>query len=185
MGYLTRTSPRRLTVREQPYRANPAASIECGSFAARQKRGAVSLPRRNAKVALDESGAPDFNEGANLRPQPLSDRRARFQILLADHGPGDAARFRFVEHSETGGVAVSKSACWLALEGSVSNRLDAPYRSGLLDQSQVQGRPRGRRRRLDDHPTANSALSWLASIAASISSMSAASLALRSGGSRF
>ena len=105
-------------------------------------------------VALDENGAPDFtalqaalseqetgdlifyvfdllfDDEADMRPRPLSDRKARLQALLADHGPGDAARIRFVGDSETGGVAVLKSACWLALEGIVSKRLDAPYRSG-------------------------------------------------------
>ena len=105
-------------------------------------------------VALDENGAPDFTtlqaalseqetddlifyafdllfDGkADLRPQPLSDRKARLQTLLADHGPGDAARIRFVEHLETSGDAILKSACRLALEGIVSKRLDAPYRSG-------------------------------------------------------
>src|ERR1700731_4057965 len=105
-------------------------------------------------VALDENGAPDFtalqaalseqetddlifyafdllfDDEADLRPQPLSDRKARLRTLLADHGPGDAARIRFVEHLETGGDAVLKSACRLALEGIVSKRLDAPYRSG-------------------------------------------------------
>jgi bifunctional non-homologous end joining protein LigD len=37
---------------------------------------------------------------------------------------------RFVEHFETGGDAVLRSACKLSLEGIVSKRLDAPYRSG-------------------------------------------------------
>ncbi len=103
-------------------------------------------------VALDENGAPDFtalqaalseqdtgdlifyafdllfDDEADLRPRPLSDRKARLQSLLADHCP--AARIRFVEHLVTGGDAVLKSACRLALEGIVSKRLDAPYRSG-------------------------------------------------------
>jgi bifunctional non-homologous end joining protein LigD len=105
-------------------------------------------------VALDENGAPDFtalqaalseqetddlvfygfdllfDDEADLRRRPLSDRKARLQTLLADHGLGEAARIRFVEHLETGGDAVLKSACRLALEGIVSKRLDAPYRSG-------------------------------------------------------
>jgi hypothetical protein len=51
-------------------------------------------------VALDENGTPDFKHGTDLRPQPLSDHGARLQTLLADHGPGDAARIRFVEHLE-------------------------------------------------------------------------------------
>jgi hypothetical protein len=37
---------------------------------------------------------------------------------------------RFVDHFETGGDAVLRSACKLVLEGIVSKRLDAPYRSG-------------------------------------------------------
>jgi len=77
-------------------------------------------------VALDENGAPDFaalqaalseqdtddlifyafdllfDDKADLRPQPLSDRKARLQTLLADHGPRGVARIRFVEHLETG-----------------------------------------------------------------------------------
>jgi bifunctional non-homologous end joining protein LigD len=105
-------------------------------------------------VALDENGAPDFtalqvalseqdtddlifyafdllfDDKTDLRPQPLSDRKARLQTLLADHGPRGVARIRFVEHLETGGDAVLKSACRLALEGIVSKRLDAPHRSG-------------------------------------------------------
>jgi hypothetical protein len=35
-----------------------------------------------------------FDDGADLRPQPLSDRGARLKTYLADHGPGDAARIR-------------------------------------------------------------------------------------------
>jgi bifunctional non-homologous end joining protein LigD len=120
-------------------------------------REAKSLPDAiidGELVALDENGAPDFaalqaalseqdsdalifyafdllfDDEADLRPQPLSNRKARLQTLLADHGSIDAARIRFVEHLETGGDAVLKSACRLALEGIVSKRLDAPYRSG-------------------------------------------------------
>jgi bifunctional non-homologous end joining protein LigD len=46
---------------------------------------------------------------------------------------GDASHdplVRFVEHFETGGDAVLKSACRLSLEGIVSKRGNAPYRSG-------------------------------------------------------
>src|SRR5205807_5933556 len=71
-----------------------------------------------------------FDDEADLRPQPLSDRKTKLQTILADRGAIDAARIRFVEHLETGGDAVLKSACRLALEGIVSKRLDAPYCSG-------------------------------------------------------
>ena len=101
--------------------------------------------------ALDEHGAPDFaalqaalaegktdalvyfafdllfEGGEDLRKLPLIDRKARLQRLLTD--AGDDGRLRFVEHFETGGEAVLRSACRLSLEGIVSKRADAPYRS--------------------------------------------------------
>ena len=40
---------------------------------------------------------------------------------------------RFVEHLETAGDAVLQSACRLSLEGIISKRLSAPYRSGRSD----------------------------------------------------
>ena len=90
---------------------------------------------------------------------------------------GDAL-IRYVEHFETGGDAVLRSACRMSLEGIVSKRLDAPYRSGRgdgLDQGQMPRRPRGGDRRLEHDQGQASARCWSASIAATISSMSAAS----------
>ncbi|MBB4351186.1 DNA ligase D [Aliirhizobium cellulosilyticum] len=105
--------------------------------------------------ALDESGAPDFaalqaalSEGRtedlayfafdllfhadeDLRDIRLDERKSRLEALLADAKPGP--RIRFVEHFETGGDAVLRSACRLSLEGIVSKQLDAPYRSGRSD----------------------------------------------------
>jgi bifunctional non-homologous end joining protein LigD len=104
-------------------------------------------------VALDRKGAPDFaalqaalseqqtdrlvfyafdllfDGGEDLRALPLSERKARLEKIIA----GRAAVIRFVEHFETGGDAVLRSACKLALEGIVSKRADAPYRSGRTD----------------------------------------------------
>ena len=40
---------------------------------------------------------------------------------------------RYVEHFESGGDAVLQSACKLSLEGIVSKKLNAPYRSGRSD----------------------------------------------------
>jgi bifunctional non-homologous end joining protein LigD len=105
--------------------------------------------------ALDGSGAPDFaglqaalSEGKtedlvyfafdllfadneDLRGMRLDERKAQLEILLADAKAGP--RIRFVEHFETGGDAVLRSACRLSLEGIVSKELDAPYRSGRSD----------------------------------------------------
>ncbi|WP_426237639.1 DNA ligase D [Pararhizobium sp. DWP1-1-3] len=105
--------------------------------------------------ALDERGAPDFaalqaalSEGKtedlvyfafdllfvgeeDLRDLPLAERKDRLAALLVD--AGEDPRLRFVEHFETGGDAVLKSACRLSLEGIVSKQADAPYRSGRTD----------------------------------------------------
>ena len=104
-------------------------------------------------VALDDSGAPDFAalqaalsdndtgnliffafdllhaDGRNLQGLPLSGRKAALAPLLTHAG----SRLRFVDHFETGGDAVLKSACRMSLEGIVSKQLDAPYRSGRGD----------------------------------------------------
>ena len=102
-------------------------------------------------VALDHNGAPDFpalqaalsdgktedlvffafdlltEGGRDLRPLPLRERKAALKALL-DKKAGD--RLRYVDHFATSGDAVLSSACRMALEGIVSKRLDAPYRSG-------------------------------------------------------
>jgi bifunctional non-homologous end joining protein LigD len=102
--------------------------------------------------ALDENGAPDFaalqaalSEGKtddlvyfafdllfvgdeDLRELPLTERKERLAALLSD--AGEDPRLRFVEHFETGGDAVLRSACRLSLEGIVSKQADAPYQSG-------------------------------------------------------
>jgi bifunctional non-homologous end joining protein LigD len=105
-------------------------------------------------VALDGHGAPDFaslqaslseqrtddlvfyafdllfDGGVDLRRLPLSERKERLEALVNAQGGGGRGLIRFVEHFETGGDAVLKSACRLSLEGIVSKRLDAAYVSG-------------------------------------------------------
>ncbi|MDB5583977.1 MAG: ligase [Bradyrhizobium sp.] len=105
--------------------------------------------------ALDENGAPDFaalqaalSEGKtddlvyfafdllfvgdeDLRELPLTERKERLATLLSD--AGEDPRLRFVEHFETGGDAVLRSACRLSLEGIVSKQGDAPYQSGRTE----------------------------------------------------
>lgn len=106
-------------------------------------------------VALDDHGAPDFAalqaalseektenlvffafdllflDGEDWREQPLLARKQRLETLLRD--AADGVTLRYVEHFETGGDAVLKSACRLSLEGIVSKRGDAPYVSGRSD----------------------------------------------------
>jgi len=102
--------------------------------------------------ALDENGAPDFaalqaalsegktdalvffafdllfEDNMDLRELPLIERKDQLQTLLTD--ADDDPRLRFVEHFETGGEAVLKSACRMSLEGIVSKQADAAYQSG-------------------------------------------------------
>ncbi|WP_445344456.1 DNA polymerase ligase N-terminal domain-containing protein [Aliirhizobium terrae] len=116
--------------------------------------------------ALDENGAPDFaalqaalSEGktddlvffafdllfegeTDYRDRPLTTRKDRLAKVLSN--AGDDPRIRFVEHFETGGDAVLKSACRLSLEGIVSKRGNAPYEIWplqYLGQIQVSRRP--------------------------------------------
>jgi bifunctional non-homologous end joining protein LigD len=70
-----------------------------------------------------------FAKGEDLRSLPLRDRKARLKALLAR----TKARIRYVDHFETEGAAVLQSACRMGLEGIVSKRLNAPYRSDRSD----------------------------------------------------
>nr|WP_249780649.1 DNA ligase D [Bradyrhizobium sp. dw_78] len=105
-------------------------------------------------VALDHHGVPDFSslqaalsdgktdqliffafdllfaDGEDLRPLPLAERKARLKALLEARPGAKAKQIRYVEHFESGGDAILQSACQMSLEGIVSKKLDAPYRSG-------------------------------------------------------
>jgi bifunctional non-homologous end joining protein LigD len=70
-----------------------------------------------------------FADGEDLRRRPLDLRKERLHTLLAEDGDG-GSRLRYVEHFETDGPAVLRSAAAAGLEGIVSKRLDAPYVSG-------------------------------------------------------
>lgn len=65
--------------------------------------------------------------GEDHRPFPLGRRKNRLIRLLANVPPG----IELTEHTHVDGAAVFRHACKLGLEGIVSKRLTAPYRSGL------------------------------------------------------
>jgi bifunctional non-homologous end joining protein LigD len=71
-----------------------------------------------------------FLNGEDLRARPLVERKAALQATLAAL---DDPRLRYTEHFAAAGKAVLESACRMDLEGVVSKRLDAPYRSGRSD----------------------------------------------------
>lgn len=123
-------------------------------FGAIAKAGAL-LPNAiidGEVVALDANAVPNFaalqaalseqdtghliffafdllhDASGDLRKLPLSERKRRLRALL--DGARKSDLMRYVEHFESGGDAVLKSACRLSLEGIVSKQLSAPYRSG-------------------------------------------------------
>jgi bifunctional non-homologous end joining protein LigD len=109
-------------------------------------------------VALDENGAPSFpalqaalSEGKtndlvyfafdllfagdeDLRGQSLGQRKSRLEnFLSANARKKGPPLIRYVEHLEEPGETVLRSACELSLEGIISKKLSAPYRSGRND----------------------------------------------------
>jgi bifunctional non-homologous end joining protein LigD len=67
-----------------------------------------------------------YADGSDLRNVALGERKAALRALLAS----TEGAVRFSEHFETEGDIVLENACRLSLEGIVSKRTDAPYRSG-------------------------------------------------------
>jgi bifunctional non-homologous end joining protein LigD len=104
-------------------------------------------------VALDEHGLSDFQllqnafsgknqaplayyafdllhlDGIDLRSLPLVERKAKLEALLR-RLPKSATTLRYSEHSQGDGARFFAEAAKLGLEGVVSKRADAPYRSG-------------------------------------------------------
>jgi bifunctional non-homologous end joining protein LigD len=64
----------------------------------------------------------------DLRALPLQDRKVRLQTLLSGSRISD--RLHYVAHLSSDSRAIYASACKMNLEGIVSKKLDAPYRSG-------------------------------------------------------
>jgi bifunctional non-homologous end joining protein LigD len=107
-------------------------------------------------VALDHDGAPHFSalqaalsegrsrdliyfvfdfmfeNGEDLRQLPLSGRKERLSKLIVRKGR-HGEQIKYVEHLAEPGDAVLKSACNLQLEGIISKRANAPYRSGRTE----------------------------------------------------
>ena len=69
-----------------------------------------------------------YLDGRDLTGEPLVARKAALQRLLK--GTGKTGRIRYAEHFTEDGSVILKHACGLDLEGIVSKRKDAPYRSG-------------------------------------------------------
>ena len=98
-------------------------------------------------VCLDHKGVPQFDtlhsrtadqqavacafdllmrDNDDVRKQPLIERKAALGKLLIRSRGG----IQYVEHAEGHGDKMFAAVCDLGLEGIVSKKLDAPYRSG-------------------------------------------------------
>src|SRR5262249_11779704 len=96
--------------------------------------GTTSFSGLQEVVSTGQTGALNFfafdllyHDGWNLTGATLEERKA----ALADIIPPDAAGIlRYSDHQEGQGPAVLRQASSLGLEGIVSKRRDAPYRSG-------------------------------------------------------
>jgi bifunctional non-homologous end joining protein LigD len=97
-------------------------------------------------VHLSADGVPDFDalhsrtadekavalafdllfSGDDIRRQPLVERKKALRWVLRRSRSG----IHYVEHAEGDGGKMFKAVCKLGLEGIVSKKLDAPYKSG-------------------------------------------------------
>jgi bifunctional non-homologous end joining protein LigD len=110
---------------------SPASFRCCGwSACGDENRGRSPPPHRPRHQASDAIlYAFDLLEinGEDLRSLPLSKRKDRLQRLLLSR---KTAGIALNEHIYADGAAVFRHACKLGLEGIVSKRLTASYRSG-------------------------------------------------------
>ena len=65
-------------------------------------------------------------DGEDFRQEPYSERKAVLRKILRRTRRG----IQYVEHAADHGDRLFEALCELGLEGIVSKRLDAPYRSG-------------------------------------------------------
>ena len=67
-------------------------------------------------------------DGEDLRQEPLVERKRRLRDLLGEEDENSAVRYS--DHFTEPGKVMLQHACRMGLEGVVSKRADAPYRSG-------------------------------------------------------
>ncbi len=119
--------------------AQPLADLPCqsalidGEAVVRDDEGKSSFGRLQNAIA---EGRGDivyyafdllFLDGADLRKLPLLERKKRLAALLEDAPPGGPIFFS--DHVVGHGAETFAHACEMHLEGIVSKRADAPYRS--------------------------------------------------------
>ena len=101
--------------------ARPASAVRMASpiFDALHRRGTVSEAMLYGFDLLEV-------DGEDLRALPLGDRKKRLARLLARRRVGIVLS----QHTAADGATIFQQACRMGLEGIVSKRITAPYRSG-------------------------------------------------------
>ncbi|WP_274630317.1 DNA ligase D [Arvimicrobium flavum] len=94
------------------------------SFSALQQALSERRPDRMIFYAFDLL----FLDGVDLREEPLAERKERLRLLLGEDTRSGALRYS--EHFSEPGGKMLRHVCRMGLEGLVSKRTDAPYRSG-------------------------------------------------------
>jgi bifunctional non-homologous end joining protein LigD len=112
-------------------------SLTDGEIVALDHKGNPNFSTLQAAIADGKTGqliffAFDllFADGMDLRPLPLGERKRQLKKLLEARPKGKAGSIRYVDHFEDDGDTILRSASGLGLEGIVSKKLAAPYRSG-------------------------------------------------------
>jgi len=123
-----------------PSLASALADLPCrsalidGEIAVADEGGATDFGALQSAIGKGGKGASYYIfdllslDGKDLSGKPLLERKGRLEGLLADL-PKNGPLF-YSDHVIGGGSAVFDEACDLRLEGVVSKRVDAPYRSG-------------------------------------------------------
>ncbi len=116
-------------------KALPDALID-GEIVALDHHGVPSFSALQAAIADGKTGSLIFfafdllfANGEDLRALPLRERKERLKRVL-ERKSGKEKLIRYVHHFEERGDTVLESARKLDLEGIVSKKLEAPYRSG-------------------------------------------------------
>jgi bifunctional non-homologous end joining protein LigD len=113
------------------------AALLDGEIVVEDARGVASFSA--LQTALKENAQDAFVyyvfdllylDGRDLSGLPLTERKAALERLV---GKSQSGTIRLSEHLADAGKTVLEHACAMGLEGIVSKRADAPYRSGRSD----------------------------------------------------
>lgn len=117
------------------------AGLECrdvildGEIVVLADNGVSSFPALQAALSEGRTEAMVYYvfdlmrlDGEDLRDEPLVERKQKLRELLGDQPENSALRYS--DHFVEPGRVMLEHACRMGLEGIVSKRADAPYRSG-------------------------------------------------------